>query len=119
MSSWCPGGGIPLPEGQPASAAAAKALESTKPGLSPTAEVEKSAHPLPWGAEGQLSRDTKPLCTLRCAVRAGDIGAGMLTLIPEQPQGRVWELSWVVSEVGAEPWTLRKVCLQNTDSGDL
>lgn len=82
-------------------------------------KVSTPRSPLPWGAEGQLSRDTKPLCTLRCAVRAGDIGAGMLTLIPEQPQGRGRELSWVVSEVGAEPWTLRKVCLQNTDSGDL
>lgn len=40
-----PGWWHPSARGQPGSAAAAKALESTKPGLSPTAEMGKSAHP--------------------------------------------------------------------------
>lgn len=53
-----------------------------------TAEMGMSASPkAPFHGEqmGSWSGDTKPLCKMQCAVRAGYLRAVVLTLSPKQP----------------------------------
>lgn len=63
-SPW--GSDIPLPKGQPGSAAAAKALESTA--LSPkSTNVSKTQSPFHGEQRGSWREETQPLCKMQCA----------------------------------------------------
>lgn len=46
---------------------------------------------------GSRSGDTKFLCKMRCGVKAGRFGTGMLTLSPQKPS---WHLGWVLLGLG-------------------